>query len=438
MKRRYQRMEVKKRTDRGRAYWYCRYVEDVPNASGVIEPVQRRHFLGWAEGKDKVKKEDAEIERDKLRARLNAPSVVQGGAILFGRIAELWRQNHASARANKVAAPTQQKYLFHLDTRILQKWENYRLGEITTLEIEQWLLSLNKMPRKKKKTKAREATATATPDPAPTGPQPQDTGEPVSWNTRNDIRGVMSSIFTKATDWGYYELRNPVEKVDIGRKTEVYERRILNEDETACVLAKLPAIYRLIVLTALSTSTRISEILGLQARHFDATRGTIAIRQRWYRGDLDVTKTPNSVRDLTLGILVDDYRKLAQGLKPDAYLFTRADGSGKPIWDSTVREELKAAARAAGCDFPGFGMHSFRRANITWRQEEGATSIEAQKIAGHSKATTTMVYTQVQLDRQRETTLRIQNRLFRTANDANAEAQAQDHDGAPPAAARPN
>ncbi len=436
MKRRYQQMEVKKRTDRGRAYWYCRYVEDVPNANGILEPVQRRHFLGWAEGKDKAKKEDAEIERDKLRARLNAPAVVQGGAILFGRIAEMWRQNHASARANKVAAPTQQKYLFHLDTRILPKWENYRLGEITTLEIEQWLLSLNKMPRKKKdKETERVAAAAAAPDGKTT--EAAAIGEPVSWNTRNDIRGVMSSIFMKATDWGYYEMRNPVEKVDIGRKTDVYERRILNEDETARVLANLPAVFRLIVLTALSTSTRISEILGLQARYFDATRGTIAIRQRWYRGDLDGTKTPNSVRDLTLGILVDDYRKLAQGLKPDAYLFTRNDGSGKPIWDSTVREELKAAARAAGCDFLGFGMHSFRRANITWRQEEGATSIEAQKIAGHSKATTTMVYTQVQLDRQRETTLRIQNRLFRTANDANA-AEAQDHDGAPPAAARPN
>ena len=41
----------------------------------------------------------------------------------------------------------------------------------------------------------------------------------------------MSSIFTKASDWGYYELRNPIEKVDLGRKENVYDQRILNEDD---------------------------------------------------------------------------------------------------------------------------------------------------------------------------------------------------------------
>jgi len=41
------------------------------------------------------------------------------------------------------------------------------------------------------------------------------------------------------------------------------------------------------------------------------------------------------------------------------------------MWDSGVRKALKIAAVDAGCDFPGFGLHSFRRANITMRQEEG-------------------------------------------------------------------
>lgn len=50
--------------------------------------------------------------------------------------------------------------------------------------------------------------------------------------------------------------------------------------------------------------------------------------------------------------------------------------------DSGVRKALKIAATAAECDFPGFGLHSLRRANITWRQEVGASAIEASKIAG--------------------------------------------------------
>jgi integrase len=66
---------------------------------------------------------------------------------------------------------------------------------------------------------------------------------------------------------------------------------------------------------------------------------------------------------------------------------------------------------AEGCDFLGLGPHSFRRANITWRQKEGASSIEASKIAGHSTVRMTEEYTKIQLSRQEELTRRIQERL---------------------------
>ena len=65
----------------------------------------------------------------------------------------------------------------------------------------------------------------------------------------------------------------------------------------------------------------------------------------------------------------------------------------------------------AGCDFPGFGLHSFRRANITMRQEEGGSAIEASKIAGHATVSQTGDYTIVQLKRQEELTRAIQSRV---------------------------
>jgi len=76
-----------------------------------------------------------------------------------------------------------------------------------------------------------------------------------------------------------------------------------------------------------------------------------------------------------------------------------------------VRKALKIAAVTAGCDFEGFGLHSFRRANITWRQEVGASAIEASKIAGHSSVNMTNDYTHVQLRRQENLTRAIQERL---------------------------
>jgi integrase len=92
------------------------------------------------------------------------------------------------------------------------------------------------------------------------------------------------------------------------------------------------------------------------------------------------------------------------------------------MWDSSVRGALKSAARACkpsnaekddpGLDFPGMGLHSFRRANITWRQGVGkASAIEASKIAGHATVNMTGDYTFVPVERQEETTRPIQERM---------------------------
>jgi hypothetical protein len=60
---------------------------------------------------------------------------------------------------------------------------------------------------------------------------------------------------------------------------------------------------------------------------------------------------------------------------------------------------------------PGLGPHSFRRANITWRQELGGSAIEASKIADHRTLAMTGEYTFVPPERQNELTRRIQERL---------------------------
>lgn len=85
--------------------------------------------------------------------------------------------------------------------------------------------------------------------------------------------------------------------------------------------------------------------------------------------------------------------------RPNDWIFFQEDDRTKPMWDSGVRKALKIAAVDAGCDFPGFGLHSFRRANITMRQEEGGSAIEASKIAGHATVSQTGDYTIVQLKR---------------------------------------
>jgi len=87
---------------------------------------------------------------------------------------------------------------------------------------------------------------------------------------------------------------------------------------------------------------------------------------------------------------------------------------------SDVRQALKRAAVAEGCDFPGFGSHSLRRANITWRQDVGGSSIETSQIAGHANARMTEEYTVVQLRRQDELTRRIHGKRMKASKRSKA------------------
>jgi integrase len=226
----------------------------------------------------------------------------------------------------------------------------------------------------------------------------------------------MSGIFTRAQEWEILpeSFANPMRRVRVGRKWAVRPNRILTDGETADLFSRLPDPHLLICETCISTGTRISEAVGMQLKHVDLEQGAIKIHQRHCRGDVDEPKTKNSRRILALGTLVDRYRTWIEknGIsKPDDWIFFQDDDRSKPMWDSGVRKALKKAANDTGCDFPGFGLHSFRRANITMRQEAGASAIEASKIAGHATVNMTGDYTVVRLTRQEESTRAIQQRL---------------------------
>ncbi len=84
-----------------------------------------------------------------------------------------------------------------------------------------------------------------------------------------------------------------------------------------------------------------------------------------------------------------------------------------PKWDSGACDALHQAAEAKSRDLPGLGLHSFRRANITWQQEVGDSAIEVSKIASHSDLEMTGEHTFVAPERQNELTRQIQYGLAR-------------------------
>jgi integrase len=405
LKIRIQHPGVHERTDRGGSYWYFRYWEDVLQADGTTKASRKFRTIGPSNGEVRLSKKQADVERDKFLATINKPTIqekVVGGLALFSRMVEKYRAAHVEAEVAGrflLAKPTREKYVIHLEQRIVPQWGTRRLCEINPDEVQQWLFK--------------------TCD---------------SWHMMNDLRGIMSGVYTKAEEWGYWPegRRNPISRVKIGEKWTVRPERILTEDETVKVMVRLSEPNLLIIETALATGARISEILGLTWQHVDLKDGVIRIVQRNWRGDIDEPKSKTSKRPLTLGNLAERYRVKAAADKaqPDQWVFARTDGSGLPLWDSGVRQALKKAAAAEGCDFPGLGPHSLRRAYITWVQEAGGSSIEASKMAGHSTVRMTEGYTKIQLNRQADLTRRIQERLASAGEKLSGEHEA---DSAPPA-----
>ena len=134
------------------------------------------------------------------------------------------------------------------------------------------------------------------------------------------------------------------------------------------------------------------------------------MERRQHRGDVDDPKSESARRVRQVGVFAHELLRYAAGRRPEDFIFRRKDG--RLLDDRDLQQHVfRPAAEAAGIYFEGFGMHTFRRLNVTWRQEVGATPIEAQKAAGHASLHMTFLNTQSDEAREREHVGRILERL---------------------------
>jgi integrase len=387
---RVQHPQVKPRKDRAGWPWVYRYRADEIQPDGSVKTLRKYQEVGPSKGDGAITKKQAEIERDKFLAKLNASSievaaqqVASTGVALFGNVATMYREGYL-ARENQISRPTREKEEFYLRQYIVPKWGELRLNQIQPKAVEDWLHTTFG-----------------------------------SWWAKHGARAIMNRVFSHAEGYGLWEegKRSPSSRAKLGRKQTKREKKILSFEETARVLARLDEPYKLIIEVCIATGARISEVLGLQWRHVDLVAGTVKIEQRVWHQEVDRPKTETSRRLLGIGDLVTRFAAIAPACLPATeFVFQQKRSPGRPLWDSGVRDALHLAAEAEGCDFEGLGPHSFRRANITWRQQVGGSAIEASKIAGHSDLEMTGEYTFVTAERQNELTRRIQEKLSVAAN----------------------
>lgn len=173
-------------------------------------------------------------------------------------------------------------------------------------------------------------------------------------------------------EWGWLD-QNPAKKVKRPRE-ESGRVRFLSDHERdallqACKASENPYLYT-VVLLALSTGARYSEIMNLRWRDVDLERGVARLE-----------KTKNRERRALplMHIARESVRQLLTSHERGAsdFLFARADGKA-PM---DIRKHWYDAVEAAGVE--DFRFHDLRHSAASYLAMNGATLAEIAEVLGH-------------------------------------------------------
>ena len=98
--------------------------------------------------------------------------------VTFGEFLSIWTRKHCST----LGAGTQSKYKVYVERYLRPSFGDFRLCDLETELLQGWLNRLH-----------------------------------LGWWAKSDVRNILSSIFTKAADWGYWHERNPAERLTPGK-----------------------------------------------------------------------------------------------------------------------------------------------------------------------------------------------------------------------------
>jgi len=203
----------------------------------------------------------------------------------------------------------------------------------------------------------------------------------------------LSSIRTAlglAVKWGYLE-KNPASGIKQLKPEDSKERRFLTEGECERLLAHASPEYYPIFFTFLHTGMRKGELVNLQWRDVDFARKVIQIRRKSFW----VPKTGE--RELPMS---EEVLRVLNGLpKRGEFVFTNK--KGHKLLPNSVRYELVRTAERA--QIPSLTeVHALRHTFASHMLMSGVDLPTVQKLMGHTRIETTMVYTHQTTDHLKE------------------------------------
>ena len=192
----------------------------------------------------------------------------------------------------------------------------------------------------------------------------------ISNHPTNRELALLKKIYSWAIGKGLVE-ENPVKKVKFFSEMDTARTRTLSPDEEERLLAEISSRLRPVVLTALNTGLRRSEILGLKWTDIDFREGLIRV-EKPKNGKVRFIPINSTLR-VELLRQKESERNLT-------FVF--------PF--KSIQEGFENARRRAGCEDLTF--HDLRRTFGTRMLEHGFNIVTISKLYGHSSVLVTQRY----------------------------------------------
>lgn len=246
-------------------------------------------------------------------------------------------------------------YRSYLSKHVRPKWEATPIAEIKALEISEWLKSL-----------------------------------PLSPKTRGHVGALMHLLIERAMLWGLMDVqRNPMELVKLkGTSKRLKKPQILTPEKFLELVSEVREPYRTMVIVAMCTGMRVSEVLALRWEHIDFKAGAMLVQQGVVNGRIGKVKTEASNDYIPLDPAFAQTLLDLKGDKSEGLVFPSHITGGCYYAGVIQQQILTPAGEKVGLS--GIGWHTFRHTYRSLLDETGAPVGVQQKLMRHSNVATTM------------------------------------------------
>lgn len=229
--------------------------------------------------------------------------------------------------------------------------------------------------------------------------QISERGTPIANATLNRELSSLKTMFNLAVEWGWLP-DNPARTIKLLKGVNK-RLRFLNRDEIQRLIDYAAPHLKPVIITAVTTGMRKSEILNLEWKNVSFEQAFIHVEKTKNKRPRDIPISP---------YLEETLKKLERSREIGKYVFCNAKGDRR----LELRPHFKNALEKAGIE--DFRFHDLRHTAASWLASNGLDLITLMYVLGHQSLEMTRRYAHL-IPEKHQRTRQIMESLWRPAGD---------------------